>query len=319
MKIRLLIIMVFLILPLYGYAQEEYLDYTIKKGDTLWDISKEKLEDPFLWPKVWKENPKIKNPNLIYPGQKIQIPLGFTQKQIELPPKKEVKKEKEEEILSKEKPLKIMPKHTFVVKEDIIAASGYIDKEIPKVGKILFTPTERNIIGKEDYVYIKIYKGVPEKGKKYYVIKSLGKVKHPVTKEFIGYLIQLTGVIKVIGNELGYTKAKVIKSFSEIEVGSFLDNYYPIESFPLIATNSPDVHGTIINLNELRLLSGKLDVVYIDKGIVNGLKPGNIFTIISYKSPHIPIGKIQVISVRQKTAVAMIIQSDIEIKKGDYF
>ena len=57
----------------------EYKDYTVAKGDTLWDISNNELKDPFLWPKVWKENPEIKNPDLIYPGQKIRIPLYLLQ------------------------------------------------------------------------------------------------------------------------------------------------------------------------------------------------------------------------------------------------
>ena len=42
--------------------------YVVVKGDTLWDISKKFLNDPWLWPSVWHINPSIRNPHLIYPG-----------------------------------------------------------------------------------------------------------------------------------------------------------------------------------------------------------------------------------------------------------
>lgn len=47
--------------------------YTIKKGDTLWDISSRFLKDPFLWPKLWERNPYITNPHWIYPGNPVQL------------------------------------------------------------------------------------------------------------------------------------------------------------------------------------------------------------------------------------------------------
>lgn len=57
-----------------GEAPQEK-NYTVVKGDCLWSIAKKQLGNGNRWQEIYNLNrDKIKNPNLIYPGQVLAMP-----------------------------------------------------------------------------------------------------------------------------------------------------------------------------------------------------------------------------------------------------
>ncbi len=88
-------LMVFFCLTLPGMTQEKGEEeiYAIKQGDTLWGLSSRFMKDPYLWPKLWEQNPYITNPHWIYPGNPIRVS-----------PLEKVKKEEPAKVVVEEKP-----------------------------------------------------------------------------------------------------------------------------------------------------------------------------------------------------------------------
>jgi LysM repeat protein len=65
-------------------AKKSAGQYTVRKGDCLWDIAGSKYGDSYQWPLIFKANRDlVEDPDIIEPSQELSIQKGFSDEEIE--------------------------------------------------------------------------------------------------------------------------------------------------------------------------------------------------------------------------------------------
>ncbi|HSQ77951.1 MAG TPA: LysM peptidoglycan-binding domain-containing protein [Nitrospirota bacterium] len=306
--------------------------YTIKQGDTLWDISNTFLKDPFLWPFIWKANQYITNPDLIYPGNRLAIPsLAPIERALQAPavPREQLVEKQtttaappaEEHaavnkfIVPEEAPIPVVNKYSMM-------NAGFISLEESK--DIIEGSKERKtIFGYDDIVYVTINSKEAAVGDKFIIYTLLKKVKHPVTGKNYGRLTKVLGVLQL--TEMGAPgtyAARITISFNFAEIGNMLTPYQePTLIYNTAQAKPKDISGYILEVMDGRTINAQTDIVYLDKGSDDGVDAGDRFVIYAKpqkkKYPKEVIGEAQVFLVKEHTATAVVTKSANVIVRGD--
>ncbi len=325
--------------------------YKIVKGDTLWDISKVRLSDPFAWPRIWKKNQFIHNPNLIYPGQVIKLPQGVSiAPRVKVVKKEEVPAPPVEEretgpFVSKGTTLMTRPHVTEgkiitipppqtkqpVANEETVLEAGFVDEGGIRTRTIEGSPVPQSLYGLFDELYVKT-DGV-KAGDRFIIGRYAGEVKDPGTGDTIGKMVKVLGVLKIEGQKDGFMLGSITKAFTDIKISDRLFPYRePVIVYEPVPANPKayGVSGYIVALRDNMKDVSQADIVFIDRGAKDGVRPGDTFLVErpgGYANKELPIerpvplpdvktGLIQVVSVSAHTAAAKVVSSDGPLKTG---
>lgn len=303
--------------------------HTVKKGDTLWDITDQYYGNPWQWPQVWSYNPEITNPHWIYPLDQIRL----------------------KSLTDAQEPSPIPDKARTISKKStkgsiVLQNYGYLDEEaLRTVGRIFGADEEHMMLSKSDVVYIKFKPGQQvQTGKPYSVFRKMRESERNPEEQ--GILVRIFGTVKIdnYDRKKRIARGVIENSVDPIERGyriAMLDTRFSVVP---PKTNQRNVAATIVaSLRPLRLI-GSYQVVFVDAGRDKGVVPGNRFIAIrkgdewqgslftsvedmggvynlpEYRQQDYPreeIAVLRVIRVRKKTSVALVTDSNTNVKIGD--
>jgi len=278
--------------------------YVVKRGDTLWDICEKYYQDPFLWPKLWQINPQITNPHWIYPGDVLCL------------------KETPEALIEATKKIEGQKKKEISFDWRYLEAVGYLLPYKEKsMGEIIKAVGEDKVIlGQGDKVFIRFKENVkPKLGTIWTIFRISPVIKHPVTGKNIGYIHEILGTVKLTHIYQHMVEAQIVRSYDVIYVGDHLKPYEAFKPFSISNEKPKNIKAYIVASRAKITEIGWPEVVYIDAGEEQGLKPGQILDIFREKKnfPPLPLGQVLIIHVTPKTATAIILKSKYPFHSGD--
>ncbi|MDF0675942.1 MAG: OmpA family protein [Nitrospira sp.] len=211
-------------------------------------------------------------------------------------------------------------------------SSGAIQKTSPIDGIVnLITGDNqstgnRMLLGKRDSLYLKLNNPTEVTvGDLFTVYRRVRKVFHPVTKEYLGFVMNRSAVVRVTAADHTLTTAEAVLSYGPISPGDPVMRFVPlapdIETSP--ASNIPDIEGMIVELQADRTMTlvSQSNVVYLDRGREDGLKTGELLDIHRHSAglPPRKIGQLKVLAVESHTATALVFKANTRVIQGDRF
>jgi hypothetical protein len=280
--------------------------YTVKPGDTLWDLSGRFLNNPWYWPKVWSYNPEITNPHWIYPGNVVRFFPSAEEAPTRVEPVAPVAAAEEEQVAAPRE-LEDLSKGTIgkaeqLGDEDAVAVVGpYKVGQVPsrpapirrdsfmtrmqleEAGRIVGAFEEKLILTHLDKIYARFKDpGAVRAGQTYAIYRSEGPIHHPKTGEAIGYKTLILGQARVTRLDEKAVTMLITAAYDTIDRGDYLGPWSEkLAKSIQLRPNQASVDGYIVAVTPSVLTNlGEANVVYLDKGQADGVEEGNTFQVL---------------------------------------
>jgi hypothetical protein len=270
--------------------------HQVRRGDTLWDLSAGYYNNPWMWPKIWSYNPQIQNPHWIYPGDQIRMRSGsgggegggffqgagglgrgggaggpggtggpggpgageggFTDRRMSV------------------------PRQTVFLRN-----LGYIDDPKKDIwGELVGSREEQMLLAQGNNVYMKLRPGVPvELGQTLSIFHQVRPPKNvPGARKLKGDLVSFKGAVRIDqwNPKTRVARGRIIESIDVVERGARVG---PVgRRFDVVEPrrNEANVWARVLTGFYPHEIMGQHQVVFIDRGEKDGLRPGNRLFIV---------------------------------------
>jgi LysM repeat protein len=289
--------------------------HVVQPGETLWDIARAYLSDPFLWPEIFRLNAAIvRDPALIYPRQRLVLPGATrTAPQVALDADPWMAAEPEP---ADERPRLIgadrvqrpavaegdFYRASFLARDAEVTPVGMLAEQRARAGLRTRMPPQINLY---DRVFVRLDRpGSVEVGERLHFLRR-GREIRP-----LGRVFQPTAVGTVEAVDGSTATVMVVRLYDRAEIG---DLAVPVVRFPLTAdaraVATRDLPGRILAFQDDRPLQMQHSILFLDVGRSAGVAVGDEFEAYVPRGqetwgerPEISVARMQVVRVTDGSA-----------------
>lgn len=311
-------------------------EHVVRKGDTLWDLARFYLNDPFRWPMIYEANRKVvENPHWIYPLEHLVIVIP----QI-----------KRDTLLGVPYGDPVVVAATDAVGLAPNRSRFYTAPAAPREPTVLTTEQQRDaIVRPAEWLAAPWLADTARMGINGHVVASvdprteddkLAQTFHPRDELYVsargnvgdrllairlsrdvegfGWVIEPMAVLRIDTVGAQTSRAMVMQQFSDLKVG---DLVMPLPAIPQIATVEPrrvngGATGRIVDFLHHQEIYGTTDIVFIDLGAARGMQIGDEVVAYlpqrtaekdeRYTLPEEGIAVMRIIKLTNNTATARV-------------
>ena len=331
--------------PLSELAPNAPDSYTVKRHDTLWDISKLFLKSPWRWPELWGMNlDQIRNPHLIYPGQVLYLDKTGGRARLRMGHPVTGTDKLSPRVRSSELGADALASIPFGLIEPFLNdAVIFQGNELERAPRIVATQEGRVILGRGDTAYVR---GELSSGTDYRIFREPKPLVDPTTKEVLGYeaiyvggaeytrqgetRVDAAGTSEIVPATFVVTSVR-----QEAGVGDRLAVVPPRE-FTNYAPHAPQgpMDGQIVSLYGDALTAGQNQIVALNRGTKDGMERGHVLALVrtgarvvdptdpgkpTIKLPDERHGLLFVFRVFDRMSYALILSVKEPVAPGDRF
>lgn len=290
--------------------------HVVQQGETLWDLARVYLSDPFLWPEIFRLNTDVvEDPALIYPTERLRLPDGVVA--VRRSPDGRTVFYRDQNQADREIRGGARMDYPVVTQGDFYRASFVArDGEVATMGRLveLVHATQAGMseapgIQIYDRVFVTLEPGSEAReGDRIHFLRP----GRDLTRA--GRVWTSTGIGTVAAREGDVATVVIVRMFDRVMVG---DLAAPYARFPVRAgvrpVESTGLQGSILGFQNAHPVQATEEIAFLDVGRQAGVKEGDEFVAYLPRQerdwgtrPEVAVARLQVVRVTEGTASARI-------------
>lgn len=272
--------------PLSELAPNAPDSYTVKRGDTLWDISTVFLRSPWKWPELWGMNlDQIRNPHLIYPGQTLLLERNGDRARLRMaggPTGDDRLSPRVRDVGPGAGAIASVPLR--FIEGFLNDAVIYEDNRLETAPRIVATQEGRVLLGKGDTAYVR---GDVGDVREWRVFRQPKALIDPDTNQILGYEARYVGAAQFVQAGATNDKGEIVPATFTITATKEEANMYdrlapaPAPEYPQYVPRAPEqpISGRVVSIYGDALTAGQNQIVAINRGAQEGLQRGHVLAL----------------------------------------